>query len=114
MQHHHPNSVQPFGPRLSEEAGRLRERAKTVPPGIKRDELLRKARQADTAAHIDEWLSSRANCSRQGDRNRHTEIGVDQNNTRTQSRYAAFWERHMGDPQQRLTLAKQGRLDVAQ
>jgi hypothetical protein len=32
MQHHHPNSVQPFGPRLSEEAGRLREQAKTVPP----------------------------------------------------------------------------------
>jgi hypothetical protein len=59
MQQHHPNSVQPFGPRLSEEAERLREQAKTVPPGIKRDELLRQARQADTAAQIDEWLSSR-------------------------------------------------------
>ena len=36
-----------------------------------------------------------------------------QNNTRTQSRYAAFWERHMGDPQRRLTLTKQSCLGVA-
>jgi hypothetical protein len=47
MQQRRHNSVQPFGPRLSEEAERLRERAKTVPPGIERDELLREARQAD-------------------------------------------------------------------
>ena len=30
----------------------------------------------------------------------------------TQSRYAAFWGRHMGDPQRRLTLTKQSRLGV--
>jgi hypothetical protein len=40
------------------EAERLREQAKAVPPGIECDELLREARQADTAALIDEWLSS--------------------------------------------------------
>jgi hypothetical protein len=33
--------------RLSEEAKRLREEAKLLPPGAKRDELIRKARQAD-------------------------------------------------------------------
>jgi hypothetical protein len=37
MQQRHHNSVQPFGPRLSEEAERLREQAKTVPPGVKRE-----------------------------------------------------------------------------
>jgi hypothetical protein len=58
MQQRRHNSVQPFGKRLSQEAERLREQAKTMPPGIERDELLRKARQADTAAHIDEWVSS--------------------------------------------------------
>jgi hypothetical protein len=45
--------------------------------------------------------------------NTHTEFGIDQNNTRTQSRYAAFWERHMGDPQRRLTLTKQSCLGIA-
>jgi hypothetical protein len=58
MKQRRHNSVQPFGPGLSEEAECLREQAKMVPPGIERDELLREARQADTAAHIDEWLSS--------------------------------------------------------
>jgi hypothetical protein len=58
MPQRRPNPVQPFGPRLRQEAERLREQAKTMPPGIKRDELLRKARQADTADHIDGWVSS--------------------------------------------------------
>ena len=44
--------------RLSEEAKRLREEAKLKRPGVERETLLRKARQAETAAHIDEWLSS--------------------------------------------------------
>jgi hypothetical protein len=30
----------------------------TAPPGKEREELLRKARQAETASRIDEWLSS--------------------------------------------------------
>ena len=57
MKQRRHNSVQPFGPGLSEEAECLREQAKMVPPGIERDELLREAR-ADIAAHVDEWLSS--------------------------------------------------------
>ena len=47
-----------FPDRLAKEAGRLRDEAKTKPPGPERDALLRKARQADTAAHIDQWVSS--------------------------------------------------------
>jgi hypothetical protein len=44
--------------RLSEEAKRLRAEAKLLPPGAARDELIRKARQAKTGAHITEWLTS--------------------------------------------------------
>jgi hypothetical protein len=47
-----------FPDRLAKEAELLREEAKTKPPGPERDGLLRKARQADTAAHIDQWVSS--------------------------------------------------------
>jgi len=44
--------------RLSEEAKRLREQARLLPPGVKREALLRKARQAETGSHMSEWLRS--------------------------------------------------------
>lgn len=44
--------------RLAEEAQRLRDVAKLLPPGPARDAVLRKADQAETAAHMMEWLSS--------------------------------------------------------
>jgi hypothetical protein len=44
--------------RLAEEAKRLREEAKALPPGAVREALLRKARQAETGAHMSEWLRS--------------------------------------------------------
>jgi hypothetical protein len=47
--------VECFG---AEVAQRLREQAKALPPGIERDELIRKARQAETASHLNEWLTS--------------------------------------------------------
>jgi hypothetical protein len=47
-----------FPERLSHEAEHLREQAEAMPPGNEREELLRKARQAETASHINEWLSS--------------------------------------------------------
>jgi hypothetical protein len=47
-----------FDQRLKEEAERNRAQATGLPPGPERDALLRKARQADTAAHINEWVSS--------------------------------------------------------
>jgi hypothetical protein len=48
----------PLNQRLTEEAERLRKEAQGAPPGIDREELLRRARQADTASHMNEWLSS--------------------------------------------------------
>ena len=44
--------------RLSEEAKRLREEAKSLPLGPDRDILIRKARQAETGSHMSEWLRS--------------------------------------------------------
>ena len=44
--------------RLIAEAKSLREKARTLPTGIEKERLLQKARQADTAAHVSEWLSS--------------------------------------------------------
>lgn len=44
--------------RLLQEAEQARERAEVLPPGEQRDALLKKARQADTAAHIDDWVYS--------------------------------------------------------
>ena len=44
--------------RLADEAKRLREEAKSLPPGAERDDLIRKARQAETASRMNEWLSS--------------------------------------------------------
>jgi hypothetical protein len=44
--------------RLSEEAKRLRAEAKLLPPGAERDALIRKARQAEIASHMNESLTS--------------------------------------------------------
>jgi hypothetical protein len=44
--------------RLIQEAENLRRQAQEIPPGVLRDELLRKARQAEIAARVDDWLSS--------------------------------------------------------
>jgi hypothetical protein len=44
--------------RLAEEAKRLRAEAKLLRPGMARDALIRRARQAETGAHMSEWLRS--------------------------------------------------------
>ena len=44
--------------RLSEEKKRLEIQVGLVGPGMARNKLLDKLRQLDTAAHINEWLSS--------------------------------------------------------
>lgn len=44
--------------RLIQEAHDLREAAKALPSCAKRESLLRRARQDETAAHITEWLNS--------------------------------------------------------
>jgi hypothetical protein len=48
----------PLEQRLAEEARRLREQAKLLEPGADREELIRKARQAETGSHISEWRQS--------------------------------------------------------
>jgi hypothetical protein len=49
---------QSFSERCLQEAERLREQARQLPPGPERQELERKARQTATAAHIEGWLQS--------------------------------------------------------
>ena len=44
--------------RLSAFATEVRLKATDMPPGIEREEMLRRARQADTASHLDEWVNS--------------------------------------------------------
>ena len=44
--------------RLSVWAEGIRAQAAKAAPGTERDDLLKRARQADTAAHIDEWVNS--------------------------------------------------------
>jgi len=48
-----------FEERIAEEAIKFKEAAEKQPLGsAAREQLLRRARQAETAAHIDEWLRS--------------------------------------------------------
>jgi hypothetical protein len=44
--------------RLTDEAAKLRKEAQGTPPGFERERLIRRARQAETASHINQWLSS--------------------------------------------------------
>jgi len=59
MQRRRFKDILTFPDRLTKEAERLRQEGKTKPPGPERDALLREARRAETAARIDEWVSSR-------------------------------------------------------
>jgi hypothetical protein len=47
-----------FEQRLAAEAQRLKAEAGELPQGKARDDMMRKARQAETASHMNEWLSS--------------------------------------------------------
>ena len=59
MQHRRRfKQIQSLEERLAEEAKRLREEAKLLPPGIVREECLRRARQCETGSHVSEWLRS--------------------------------------------------------
>ena len=56
MQRRRFTQTQSLEERLAEEAKRLREKAKSLKPGAARDELIRRARQAETGSHMSEWL----------------------------------------------------------
>jgi hypothetical protein len=58
MQRRRFKQTQSLEERLSEEAKRLRVEAKLLPPGAAREEMIRKARQAQIASHMNEWLTS--------------------------------------------------------
>lgn len=47
-----------FQERLAEEAERFKELAERTPPGPQRELYLKRARQAETASQIDNWLTS--------------------------------------------------------
>jgi hypothetical protein len=44
--------------RLAAFAKEAREKASLLQPGIEKDELLKKARQADVASHLSDWTNS--------------------------------------------------------
>jgi hypothetical protein len=44
--------------RLAAWADQVREEAEQLPPGPERDAMLKKARQADTASHMEDWANS--------------------------------------------------------
>ncbi|WLB58052.1 hypothetical protein [Bradyrhizobium japonicum] len=46
--------IQSAEERLVEQAAELRERAEAMPPGVEKDALLRRARQAETGTHVSE------------------------------------------------------------
>lgn len=47
-----------FQERLAQEAARAKLEADTLPTGAQRDLMLKKARQAETALQMTQWLSS--------------------------------------------------------
>ena len=50
--------TRPLKDRLTAFAEEARQKATELPPGPERDEMLKKARQADTASHLDAWANS--------------------------------------------------------
>jgi predicted trehalose synthase len=54
----HLTETSSLGERLAEEAKRLRKQAQGTPPGIERERLVRRARQAETASQMTEVLTS--------------------------------------------------------
>ena len=53
-----PQNPKSLYQRLNYKAQRLRKEARGTQPGIERERLIKKARRAETASNIDEWLSS--------------------------------------------------------
>jgi hypothetical protein len=55
---HRFKQTQSLEDRLVEQAKSLLEQAQMLRPGPVRDELIRKARQAEAASHMNDWLTS--------------------------------------------------------
>lgn len=55
---HYPRPETTLEQRLADEASRLHEQARLLPPGPVREATIRRARQAETGSHLSEWLRS--------------------------------------------------------
>jgi hypothetical protein len=58
MERSHTDQKSSFEERLAEQGRRLREQAKKLPAGVERNDLIRRARQTETASQINAWLRS--------------------------------------------------------
>ena len=58
MQRRRFKQTVPLEKRLRVQAEADREKAKSLPPCREREDLLLRARRADTASHLTEWLNS--------------------------------------------------------
>ena len=58
MERRHFKQTQSLKQRLAEEVERLREEVHSLPAGHRRELLLQKVRQDETAIQIDAWISS--------------------------------------------------------
>jgi hypothetical protein len=56
MERRHSKQTTTLDQRLEEQAKRLRDEARGTPPGVERDNLIRRARQAEMRMH--DWLLS--------------------------------------------------------
>ncbi len=54
----HLRQIDSLKDRLASFAKDARKKASLLPPGPEKEQMLRKARQADTAAHLDDWVNS--------------------------------------------------------
>jgi len=54
----HSRQSMPLKERLALWATKTRKLADKLPPGPKREDLIKKARQADTASHLNDWAYS--------------------------------------------------------
>jgi hypothetical protein len=58
MEHASLNQMARFDQSPSARAERLRKEARGTPPGVRRDQLLRRARQIEIASDAQKWLAS--------------------------------------------------------
>jgi hypothetical protein len=58
MQRRHFKQATSFQDRIDSFAEEAGEQASRLPPGKEQEDMLRKARRADTASHLNEWVSS--------------------------------------------------------
>jgi hypothetical protein len=58
LQRRRVKQTEPLKERLASFANDVRKEAERLPPGPERDNLLMRARRAETASHIEEWARS--------------------------------------------------------